>query len=267
MNYVVLSYWDLALASVLILVNGALSLAFRLGIERRLLWSAVRMCVQLGAIGFVLKFIFAQTSPVWTVALGLAMILLAGREIRSRQTHVFSGLWTYGIGTSTMMFSATLVLVFALAGLIQPEPIHAPRYVLPLLGMLLGNTMTGIGLGLDTLTRTAKREKAAIEAHIALGHSRVEALREPVREALRTGSMPIVNAMAASGIVSLPGMMTGQILAGVEPVEAVKYQILIMFLISGATGLGVLTAVIGAAWRLTDERHRLRLDRFADGAG
>ncbi len=265
MNYVVLSYWDLALASMLIFVNGALSLGFRLGLERQLLWSAARMCVQLAAIGFVLKFIFAQTSPAWTLALGLIMILLAGREIRARQTHVFSGLWTYGIGTSTMMFAATLVLIFALVGLIRPEPLHAPRYVLPLLGMLLGNTMTGIGLGLDTLTRTAKRERLAIEAQIALGHSRIEALREPVREALRTGSMPIVNAMAASGIVALPGMMTGQILAGVEPVEAVKYQILIMFLISGATGLGVLTAVIGAAWRLTDERHRLRLDRLVEG--
>jgi putative ABC transport system permease protein len=128
--------------------------------------------------------------------------------------------------------------------------------------MILGNTMTGISLGLDTLTRTVKRERPAIEARIALGHSRRQALLEPVRDALKTGSMPIVNAMAASGIVSLPGMMTGQILAGVEPVEAVKYQIMIMFLIAGATALGVLLAVVSAAWRLTDDRHRLRLDRL-----
>ena len=262
MSYVVLGYGDLALAAILILINGALSLAFRLGLERPLMISALRMCVQLGAIGFVLKFVFMQSSPAWTAGLALVMILLAGREIYARQSAVFTGFWTYGLGTTTMMFAATLILVFALIALVRPEPVYAPRYVLPLLGMLLGNTMTGISLGLDGLMRSAKRERLAIEARIALGHSRVDALREPVREALKTGSMPIINAMAASGIVSLPGMMTGQILAGVEPIEAVKYQIMIMFLISGATGLGVLSAVAGAAWRLTDERHRLRLDRL-----
>lgn len=262
MNYVSLAYSDLALSAMLVLVNGALSLLFGLGLERRLVISGIRMCVQLGAIGFVLKFVFEQSSPAWTIGLGLIMILLAGREIFARQSTVFTGLWTYGLGTTTMMFAATSVLMFGLIGLIRPDPLYAPRYVLPLLGMVLGNTMTGISLGLDTLLRTAKRERSAIEARIALGHTRVEALREPVREALRTGSMPIVNAMAASGIVSLPGMMTGQILAGVDPIEAVKYQILIMFLIAGSTGLGVLGAVLGAAWRLTDERHRLRLDRL-----
>jgi putative ABC transport system permease protein len=74
--------------------------------------------------------------------------------------------------------------------------------------------------------------------------------------------MPIINSMAATGIVSLPGMMTGQILSGVDPTEAVKYQLLVMFLIGGSTGLGVLMAVLGSVYRLTDERHRLRLDRL-----
>ena len=79
--------------------------------------------------------------------------------------------------------------------------------------------------------------------------------------------MPIVNAMAATGLVALPGMMTGQILAGVEPTEAVKYQLLVMFLIAGGTGLGALAAVLGGVYRITDHRHRLRLDRIAAGRG
>jgi putative ABC transport system permease protein len=79
--------------------------------------------------------------------------------------------------------------------------------------------------------------------------------------------MPIVNAMAATGLVALPGMMTGQILSGVDPTEAVKYQILIMFLIAGGTGFGALTAVLAAAARITDGRHRLRLDRLAAKRG
>ena len=87
------------------------------------------------------------------------------------------------------------------------------------------------------------------------------ALQGPVREAVRAGMIPIINAMASAGLVSLPGMMTGQILAGVEPFEAVKYQLLIMFLIGGGTTLGLVVAVLGASRLLTDDRHRLRLDR------
>jgi putative ABC transport system permease protein len=82
------------------------------------------------------------------------------------------------------------------------------------------------------------------------------------REALRSALMPIINSMAATGIVSLPGMMTGQILGGVLPAEAVKYQVLVMFLIAGGTGLGAVMAVLGGIYRLTDARHRLRLNRL-----
>jgi len=266
-TYVQLTFFDLAGAAALILVNGALSLAFRLGMERSLAVSTLRMCVQLGAIGFVLKFIFAQTSPAWTLGLGLVMILVAGREIAARQETSFEGLWTYGLGTASLLFVGTLGTVFGVGALIGPEPWYTPRYVIPVLGMLLGNTMTGISLGLDTLIGAARRQKAEIEAQIALGAARFEALKPTLRRALRTGMMPIVNAMAASGIVALPGMMTGQILSGVDPVEATKYQLLIMFLIAGGTALGVLVAVLGAAWRLTDERHRLRLDRLRASRG
>jgi putative ABC transport system permease protein len=262
MNYIALTFWDLAFASGLIFLHGAISLMFRLGIGKQLIINALRMCVQLSMIGFVLRFIFAQDSIWWTAGLGLIMVLVAGREIFARQSRAFTGQWTYGLATLSMMFAATLVLLYALNVLVKPEPWYAPRYALPLFGMLLGNTMTGISLGLETLITTVARSRAGIEARLALGATRWQAMAEPLQVALRSGMMPIVNAMAASGIVSLPGMMTGQILAGVEPVEAVKYQILIMFLIGGTTALGVLLAVSGASWRLTDDRDRLRLDRL-----
>ena len=83
------------------------------------------------------------------------------------------------------------------------------------------------------------------------------------RESARVGMIPIINAMAAAGLVSLPGMMTGQILAGAPPIEAVKYQILIMFLIAAGTGFGTLIAVGAGARHLFDDRHRLRLDRLS----
>src|SRR3546814_6990234 len=166
------------------------------------------------------------------------------------------------LGTAAMLMAATLVTVFALTTQIRPDPWFDPRYAIPLLGMILGNAMTGVSLGLDTLTTGAWREKAAIEARLALGATRREAFRTVTRGALGTALIPIVNAMSAAGLVSLPGMMTGQILAGVAPVEAVKYQLLVMFLIAGGTGLGALTAVFAGARRLSDGRHRLRLDRL-----
>ena len=128
--------------------------------------------------------------------------------------------------------------------------------------MILGNTMTGVSLGLDTLHSALFRERITIEARLLLGMARFEAVQPVMRRALRSGFTPIINSMAATGVVSLPGMMTGQILSGVDPQEAVKYQLLIMFLIGGATGLGVLAAVFSSVLRLTDNRDRLRLDRL-----
>ncbi len=261
-TYIGLTFLDLILSAGFVFISGIISLGFRLGLERTLLLNSLRMVVQLGAIGFVLKFIFAQTSPLWTVALGLIMVLVAGREVMARQTVRLKGWWSYGLGTGTMLFTCLLATLFGVGVIIGPEPWYAPRYILPILGMMLGNTMTGISLGLDNLTTVVVREKSAIEARLALGETRTVSLGPTVRQALRTGMLPIINAMAASGIVALPGMMTGQILSGVDPVEATKYQLFIMFLIAGSTALGVCLAVISAAWFITDNRHRLRLDRL-----
>lgn len=262
MTYIALDLSDLALAALLVLVNGALSLAFRLHLERQYLIATARMVVQLLLIGLVLTWLFGQVSPLWTGLAALAMVLFAGWEIMARQDRPLSGVWRYGLGTGCMMLAATLVTVLALTTAVTPEPWYHPRYALPLLGMVLGNTMTGVSLGLQSLTNGLWRARAAVEAQLALGATRQEATRPIAREALRAALMPIINAMAATGLVALPGMMTGQILAGVEPVEAVKYQILIMFLIAGGTGLGAVGAVLGGVQRLTDGRHRLRLDRL-----
>ena len=261
-SYIALTYWDMAMAASLILINGLLSVAFRLGLERTLLVAALRMTVQLMAIGFVLKFIFTQTSPLWTLGLGLLMVAFAAREAMARQTRRYKGWWAYGLGTATLLFVGLLGVLFGVGVLIGPDPWYTPRLVLPILGMILGNTLNGISLSLETLTMAAQRERASIEARISLGATRFDALSVVMRQSLKTGMMPIVNAMAATGIVSLPGMMTGQILAGVDPVEATKYQVLITFLIAGGTALGAFMAVAGGARLLTDERHRLRLDRL-----
>jgi len=260
-----LDYADLALAALLLAVNAGISIWLQLGLARPTLVAALRMAVQLALIGLVLTVLFDLVSPLWTSLFALMMVLFAGREAMARQERRLTGFWGYGVGTAAMLAAAAVVTVFALTTQVRPEPWYDPRYAIPLLGMILGNTMTGVALGLHTLTATATREKAAIEARIALGHPRSAALRHIVAGALKTALMPIVNAMSAAGLVSLPGMMTGQILSGVEPAEAVKYQILIMFLIAGGTGFGALTAVLAGAARITDGRHRLRLDRLTAG--
>jgi UDP-glucose/iron transport system permease protein len=262
MSVISLTVWDIAAVSVFVLLNGLLSLRLSLGVERQLLVATIRMVVQLSAVGAILTLLFSVATLPWTLLMALVMVLFAGREIAARQHRRLAGWWGYGLGTATMTIAAATLTLVALLGAIRPEPLYDPRYAIPLFGMLLGNAMTGISLGLDTLTTAAIRERAAIEARIALGATRLEALRPAMQEAMRRGFMPMINAMAAAGVVSLPGMMTGQILAGIAPTEAVRYQLLIMFLIVGATGLGLLLAVLGGAWRLTDHRHRLRPDRL-----
>jgi len=262
MTLATLSYWDLAIAAVLLVINAGLSIFLQLGVHRQLIISGLRMVVQLTLIGFVLLKLFALVSPLWTGITAIIMVGFAGYEIRARLERRFQGVWGYGLGAGPMLFAAGLVTIYALTTQIQAEPWYHPRFALPMFGMVLGNTMTGISLGLSTLIANTSRERWSIEAQIALGATRWQAFGPVIRQAMRSGFIPIINSMAASGIVSLPGMMTGQILAGAEPTEAVKFQILIMFLIGGATGIGVTLAVLAGAYRLTDERHRLRLDRL-----
>lgn len=263
MTYVHLSNGALAASAALILINAGLSVALELGLARRLLIAALRMAVQLALIGMVLTALFSHVAPGWTLLAATVMIGFAAHEIASRLDRPLTGGWSYGLGLSCIGAAALTSLLFSLASHIHPDPWYDPRYAIPLLGMVLGNAMTGIALGLNTLTQASANQRAAIEGQLALGATRREALRPAVQLAARNAMLPTVNSMAATGLVFLPGMMTGQILAGADPTDAVRYQLMVMFLISGCTGVGAIAAIFFAALRLTDARHRLRLDRLA----
>jgi putative ABC transport system permease protein len=129
--------------------------------------------------------------------------------------------------------------------------------------MILGNTLNGVSLGLDRLGGELSGKRDQVEALLALGATRWEAARGPIRQAVRTGLIPTINAMMVVGIVSLPGMMTGQLLAGTSPVEAVKYQVVIMFLIASGTALGTVSVVLLSYRRLFNEDHQF-LDSLLD---
>lgn len=263
MKAIVLAPADLALAALLIVALAGLSRRMQLGIEGQLLSSAARSTIQLLLIGLVLKLLFDNAHWVWVALMAAVMIGVAGREVMVRQKRRFLGWWGFGLGSLAMFVSSFTVTVLALVLVIGSHPWYAPQYAIPLLGMILGNTMNGISLALDRLTQEALQKRQIIETRLALGQPCRQAISDSRREAIRVGLIPIINAMAAAGIVSLPGMMTGQILAGTPPVEAVKYQILVMFLIAGGTGFGTVVAVSLAARRLFDERQRLRVDRLS----
>ncbi len=261
-----ISATDLGIAAALVCALALLTWRLHLALAGQILAAGLRTAVQLLLIALVLKALFAHVALVWVAGLASVMLLIAGREVMARQHRRLKGWWGFVAGTSAMFVSSFTVTVLALALIIQPEPWFTPRYAIPLLGMVLGNCMNGIAVGLDRLTQGAWQQRAAIEAQLMLGRDWREAMAALRRESTRAGMIPMINAMAAAGVVSLPGMMTGQILAGSSPLEAVKYQILVMFLITSGTGFGTVVAVWLAARRLFDERQRLRLERLRNSA-
>jgi putative ABC transport system permease protein len=248
-------------ASLFIVVDAGLSVLLKLGVARSLVVAACRTVLQLLLVGLVLKTVFASDSPLLIAAVLVTMFGTASFEILSRQEHRFSGWWRYGLGAGTTLIATMMVSAFALFTL-RPSPWYEPQILIPLVGIMLGSVMNGVSISLNAFNNGLVRERGAIEAQLALGSNRHVALKPLQRSALRSGLIPIVNQMSAAGIITLPGMMTGQILAGLAPFEAAKYQILILFTLAGATGFGAIATTSLAVRRATDERDRLRLDRL-----
>ncbi len=260
MGVISLSSVDLALAASLLVLLSGLSMMFSLRLEWKILFFGCRMTAQLLFVGLVLRFLFASGSLLLVLLMSCVMLFAAGREVQARQKRKIFGYSGYLISISAMFVSSFSVTVLALLVIIQVKPWYTPQYAIPLLGMLLGNTMTGISLAMDRMTDQLYGRRGEVEQRLLLGQTWQEASRDIRSDCMRTGMMPIINSMAAAGLVSLPGMMTGQILGGTPPIEAVKYQILIMFLIAAGTGFGVVSAIWMSGLQLFDERHRLRLD-------
>ncbi|HLU78629.1 MAG TPA: iron export ABC transporter permease subunit FetB [Burkholderiaceae bacterium] len=263
MNTPLLTYSDLMVGFVLVAVNAGLSFLLNLGVGRSLLVAALRATAQLLLVGLILKYVFASSNPWLVLAVAMVMVLLAANEVRSRQKKRFAGVWGVGVGACATMVSTVIVLTCAVIFIVEGEPWWAPQLIVPLVGIVLGSVMNGVGISLNVFNTGLERERNAIEAQLALGATGRQALKPLQRNALRSGFIPIVNQMSAAGVITLPGMMTGQILAGMEPYEAAKYQILVLFLLAAAAGFGALVATTLALHRATDERDRLRLDRLS----
>lgn len=262
MTPIALTPSDIALASLLLVADGVLSLLLGLGLHRRMAIAGARMVVQLVLVGYVLRLVFAAASPGLTLLVVAAMGLIAAREIASRPRARLARFGNYAIAGLAVAVSTGATAVLALTTAIRPQPWWDPHYAIPLAGIILGSVLNSASLSLDTVLRGVVQERPGIEAQLALGVPYARAVRPVVRDAARIGLLPVINQMSAAGIITLPGIMTGQILAGLDPLEAVKYQILLMFLLAGSSGLAAVLVAGLAARRLTDGRQRLRLDRL-----
>ncbi len=232
---------QLALSVILVLIAGGISAMLRLGLLKSLAWGTVRTFVQLTFIGYVLKYVFSANN-LWIIAgLIVVMCFIAARASVQRTPNVPS--YPVALAFWSLLASTVLVGFVVVRIIINPEPWYSARIVIPVFGMILGNSMNGIALSLDRLYGEVKSRADEIETLLAFGATPWEAVRGCVREAVRSGMTPTVNSLMVVGLVSLPGMMTGQILGGADPHEAVRYQIVVMLMIAAAVAIGCLLLV------------------------
>ncbi len=253
---IMLSPFDLVVSACLVLAAGFVSLALGLGLEKRLAIASARTVIQLLLIGFILRWVFAVDSPLVVIVILSVMLVVASRAAVQRPSRTFGGAAWRAFASLLLCGLATTFTVTA--AIIHIEPWYQPQYLIPLLGMVLGNSLTGISLCLDHILNDLVCKRDQVEMELALGATRWEAARDIVRDSVSKGMIPIINTMMVVGVVSLPGMMTGQILSGTDPVEAVKYQIVVMFMIAAATSLGCIGVAILVFRHLFNDRHQLR---------
>jgi putative ABC transport system permease protein len=233
---------QLALGLLFILAAGATSLYEALGLERDLLVGTVRTFVQLFLLGYVLNFIF-DLRNVWLVlALFGFMIVFGAWTIRGRvKEKQVSFFWPLFI---SMVISYFLVSYVVTGLIIGVKPWWRPQYFIPLGGMVIGNSMNAIAVALERLLGELRKRRPEVEMMLCLGADYKEASQDMVRNAMQAGMIPSINSMMAAGVVFIPGMMTGQILAGADPLLAIRYQIVVMVMLVGSTALGSLLVVL-----------------------
>ncbi|MEM6451692.1 MAG: iron export ABC transporter permease subunit FetB [Cyanobacteria bacterium P01_D01_bin.105] len=214
-----------------------------LGLSKMLAIATGRTLVQLLGVGLFLSIIFATRNPFAVLGLILVMITIAATVARSRIDRDLPKLlqWVWLAIFSAGLITMSYVSVFV----IRIEPWYDPRYLIPLTGIVLGNAMTAASLAGDRLVSALRNNRIEIETHLSLGATPAQATQSYRQKAIKAGLIPTVNAMMVVGLVTLPGTITGQILAGADPLIAAIYQILIMFMLALATLIASLVVTYG----------------------
>lgn len=257
--YIQLSLLDVLIALTLVVIALGVSVRQRLALERTIVWATFRTVVQLAAVGYLIHAIFAIRRPLLILGLLTAMLLVAGWTATARQPH--RRLPLYPVAVVSLVAGAGLTLVITIGLVVTPRPWYDPRYLIPLGGIVLGNAMNAIALGLERLERELVEGRKRVDVILALGGSPPQAAAEAEKQAVRAALIPVLNSMMVVGLVQLPGVMTGQILAGADPWAAVRYQALVMFMLLSGNAVSTMLAVRQARRRYFTPAWQLRLPR------
>lgn len=246
----------LALSGILVAVALVLSLIRRLGVERELVVAAVRALVQLLIVGAALMLVVDDDDPlVWTWLWVAAMCLVAAWTVGRRAPEVPSAR-PLALASFAAAAAVTLGVLFGL-GVFEPTG----RAIVPMAGVMVGNSMTATVVASRRIVAEARDHRDLVEARLALGLSSRDAFAPHLREALRTALVPQIETTKAVGIIALPGAMTGLILAGVDPVDAVRVQVAVMYLVLGSVATTTSVMAIGLTRGLFSPDHRLVVPR------
>lgn len=232
-----MSFLTLAFTLAFVVVALVLSLWLKLGVERDLVIATVRAAIQLILVGYILKFVFQANNAVLILAMVGVMILVATLNARTRARAIPGVGWRI----AAALVVTELVTQGLLIGL-KVVPFE-PRYVISISGMIIGNAMIAAGVFLNRLQSEAGNKRNEIEAVLALGGTPRQAIYPHLKQAIRAGLIPTIDSTKTTGLVQLPGMMTGQIIAGADPVQAVRYQLMILFCI--LAGASITSILIG----------------------
>ena len=248
---------DLGLALGLMVMAVGLSLWQQLGISRSLTIATIRTFVQLTIMGYVLWFVFDWNNPWAILAVIGVMVTIATLETCNRIGKKIPSLRPLLWGSIFM--STAITLIYTNAVILRPESWFAPQYLIPLTGIVLGNAMNGAAISGERLVQAMYAHRLEIETHLCLGAMPAQAIAQYRKDAIKAGLIPTINAMMVVGLVKLPGMMTGQLLSGVAPLDAASYQMLIMFMLAFATLLTTILVTQGIARQLFNAAAQLVL--------
>ncbi len=252
-----LGIWQLAAGYVFIVLLLIIVKIRGIAREREILISSIRMTLQLILIGYILTYVFQFKSMWLSLLIVTVMEIFAVQNIIKRIKQELTPQLKKTIFFS-MVGGTFISLVFFIGVVLRLTPWYEPRYFIPISGMIIGNSMTGITLGVSRLTEGMEAYRKQIEAALMLGASPVEASRKTVNQAFDAAILPTINSMVGMGIVFLPGMMTGQIIAGAEPLSSIAYQIAIMLGIVGSVSLTVISFVHFGVKTFFNERCQLK---------
>lgn len=205
----------------------------RLGLEWNLTVATFRTVLQLTVVGYVLEFVFAINNPWAVLAIILVMLSIAAIVARNRISKKVPTLLP--IVGGSILISTAFTLTYITLLVLQPDPWYRPQYLVPLAGIILGNAMNAAAIAGERFVSTLNNSQLEIETHLSLGATPHQATATYRKEAIKAGLIPTLNSMLVVGIVTLPGIITGQILSGVSPLDAAVYQMLIMFILAFAT--------------------------------